>query len=150
MAKRKPKRSKPTPKAIAPGSAPKLFAITEGTVIDHLPGGHALQVLQMLGVREGTSRMISVGMNLGSRKMGRKDIVKVEGRLLTKDELNRLAMIAPGATINQISSGKVKEKFSVELPAILVGAAQCPNPNCVTSNQKVPGKFLTLQKQPPK
>src|SRR3989344_2460280 len=109
MAKKPKRRQKaPVPK-LSTHAPQKLFAITEGTVIDHLPSGHALQVLRMLGIHEGTSRMISVGMNLSSRKMGKKDMVKVEGRLLTKDELNRLAMIAPGTTINQISGGKVKE-----------------------------------------
>lgn len=146
MAKRKPARK--TPQRAAPEPAPqKLYDIREGTVIDHIPAGQALRVLQVLGITDGTDRLISVGMNLSSRKLGKKDIVKVEGKLLTKDELNQLALITPGVSINQISNGLVKEKFSADLPAV-VSSMLCPNPNCITRHQVTPGKFHTLQKKP--
>src|SRR3989344_7089844 len=125
----------------------KLYDIRQGTVIDHIPAGLALQVLQVLGIRDGTDRMISVGMNLQSSKHGKKDIVKVEGKLLTGDEFNQLAVIAPGVTINQISDGKVKQKTWAELPSF-VSTMLCPNPNCITRHQPNVGRFRTVQKKP--
>jgi len=138
------------PVAVSPptNTPQKLFDITEGTVIDHIPAGQALRVLKVLGIQEYTDRLISVGMNLSSRKLGRKDIVKVEGKLLSKDELSKLALIGPGATINHISRGAVKGKFKVTLPDMLIGTICCPNPNCITRNQPVPGKLSVVQRKP--
>lgn len=126
----------------------KLFDITEGTVIDHIPAGQALRVLQVLGIQGSTDRLISVGMNLNSRKLGKKDIVKVEGKLLSKEELSKLALIGPGTSINHISRGVVKGKFKVSLPDMLIGTVCCPNPNCITRNQPIPGRLSVVQRKP--
>lgn len=126
----------------------KLYSITEGTVIDHIPAGQALRVLQILGIDPGTTLLVSVGMNLSSRKRGSKDMVKVEGKLLTKAELSKLALIASGATINHISKGKVQQKFLVEVPQVFIGVAECQNLNCITGHQPVQSKFYTIKQKP--
>ena len=66
----------------------RVTAIRNGTVIDHIPQGHALTVLDMLGIDEKTSVPVSLVMNVPSKKMGSKDIIKVEDRELTQAELD--------------------------------------------------------------
>ena len=73
----------------------RVTAINNGTVIDHIPAGSALSVLRMLGISDDRASPISLVMNVPSSKHGRKDIIKVEDRELTQDELDRLALIAP-------------------------------------------------------
>ena len=78
----------------------RIVKITEGTVIDHIRAGKALDVLKILGItgREGT--VVTLAMNISSSKIDRKDIVKVEKRSLAAREVDRIALVAPEATIN--------------------------------------------------
>jgi len=84
--------------------------IRDGIVIDHIPVGRALMVLRVLRLRGGEGR-IALVMNVESRRLGRKDIVKIEGKELGDDELNLISLIAPTATINVIKDYAVVKKF---------------------------------------
>ena len=75
----------------------RVTAIRNGTVIDHIPCGKALTVLEMLGIGGLTSVPVSLVMNVPSDKIGRKDVLKIEDRELSHKELDRLALIAPSA-----------------------------------------------------
>lgn len=110
--------------------------IREGTVIDHIDAGKALLVLKALGITGREGNVITVAMNVPSVKLGKKDIIKVENRLLAVDETNKIALIAPRATINIVSEYRVKEKRRVELPDLLMGVFNCPNPSCVSNVEK--------------
>ena len=66
----------------------RVTAICNGTVIDHIPGGQALQVLRMLRLESGISNPISLVMNVPSDKLGRKDVLKIEERELVQEEYN--------------------------------------------------------------
>ena len=79
----------------------KVPLIRNGTVIDHINSGNALKVLHILGIPEKSSSIVSVVMNVKS-KLGKKDIVKVENRELDPKEVDKIALIAPKATINII------------------------------------------------
>ncbi len=81
------------------GEMRRVTAINNGTVIDHIPAGAALGVLRMLGIGGERASPISLVMNVPSSKHGRKDIIKVEDRELTQPELDRLALIAPHASV---------------------------------------------------
>ncbi len=128
--------------------------IREGTVIDHIPAGRALQVLRILGVTGAEGYTVAIVMNVESRKLGRKDIVKIEGRFLDKREVNRVALAAPTATINIIRDYRVVEKRRVQPPEELEGILQCTNPTCITRKprepvkprfRRVPGKGMRYQ-----
>ena len=93
----------------------RVTAIRNGTVIDHIPSGHAMRVLEMLAVDKSTSVPVSMVMNVPSKKMGTKDIIKVEDRELNQDELNRLALVAPDARVAIIRAYSVAEKMTIEL-----------------------------------
>ena len=76
--------------------------IRNGTVIDHILAGHALDVLKILGIHGGEGHIVSVAMNVVSKKQNKKDIVKVENRELKPSEVDKIALIAPSATISII------------------------------------------------
>ncbi|MBN1329597.1 MAG: aspartate carbamoyltransferase regulatory subunit [Candidatus Heimdallarchaeota archaeon] len=117
----------------------KVSKIKDGTVIDHIAAGVALIVLEMLGItgREGTVATLS--MNVPSKKKGKKDIVKIESRILDRNEINQIALISPNATINEIKDFNVVNKFQVQLPEVVTGFPKCINPKCIT-NAREPQK----------
>lgn len=111
----------------------KIKPIRNGTVIDHIPRGQALNVLRILGVGSETRDVVSVGMNIPSEKMGNKDIVKVEGREIESHEADILSLIAPEATVNVVRDYDVTEKYDVSMPDKIEGVLGCPNRSCITN-----------------
>jgi aspartate carbamoyltransferase regulatory subunit len=124
-----------------------VSAIKEGTVIDHIPSNATLKVVDILDLK-GIRSIISVVKNLTSKKMGKKGIIKVGGKNLTKEEVDKIALIAPNATVNIIKNYEVKQKIKVAIPDTINKIIKCPNPNCVTNNEKVTTKFCVLNKDP--
>lgn len=123
----------------------RVSKIRDGTVIDHIPGGQALNVLAILGIDGTGGEQVSVGMNVPSGRLARKDIVKVEGRELSQDEVDVLSLIAPQATINIIREFDVVEKLRVERPGRVEGVLSCPNANCITvEKEPVDSRFDVL------
>ncbi len=116
----------------------RVTAIQNGTVIDHVPSGSALKVLGMLGLLDSRSTPISLVMNVPSKKLDRKDVMKVEDRELTQEELDRLAIIAPNASVAIIRDYHVAEKRSVILGSELTNLARCSFSNCITINPREP------------
>ena len=76
--------------------------IKEGTVIDHIDEGKGLQVLSALRIDGKDGSLITIALNVPSGKFKKKDIIKVENKFLKDDDTNKLAVIAPKATINMI------------------------------------------------
>jgi aspartate carbamoyltransferase regulatory subunit len=124
----------------------KVYRIEDGIVIDHIPEKKALDVLKVLGL-EGAEHnsMITMGINLPSSKYGRKDVVKIENKHLSEDELNKIAIVAPDASINIIKEGKITHKHNAKLPEILINTVKCPNPLCVTRVEDVQSKFYNVK-----
>jgi len=127
----------------------KIPLIKDGTVIDHITAGQAVKVLHILGIPEKTlNSIVSVVMNVRS-KIGKKDIVKVENRELKPEEVNKIALIAPKATINIIRDYEVVKKYKVDLPEEIVGIVRCPNPNCISNTREpVESRFRVISKDP--
>ena len=123
----------------------RVSKIRQGTVIDHIDGGQALNVLALLGIDGSEGEAVSVAMNVPSDRMGQKDVVKVESRELSQDELDVLALIAPDATINIIRDYEVVEKTRVERPDRVVGVLECPNRACISrTDEPVASKFEVM------
>ena len=116
----------------------RVTAICNGTVIDHIPAGHALQVIRMLRIDTNRSNPVSLVMNVPSDKMGRKDVLKIEDLELSQEELDRLALISPHASVAIIRNYGVAEKRVVELNDELVNVASCTFSNCITQNAREP------------
>jgi aspartate carbamoyltransferase regulatory subunit len=115
-------------------------AIKDGTAIDHIPANMTLKVVQMLS---GFEDEVTIGVNFPSSTMGRKGVVKIANKALTKEEVNRIAIFAPQATVNIIQDYKVVRKLRVELPGELCGIINCSNPNCITNHEEVATRFYT-------
>jgi aspartate carbamoyltransferase regulatory subunit len=127
----------------------KIPLIKNGTVIDHIKSGNAIKVLRILGIPQNLSATVSVAINVKSH-MGNKDIVKVENRELETSEVDKIALIAPKATINIIRNYEVAEKHKVELPNEIKGIVQCSNPTCVSNNNEpIINRFKVINKDPP-
>ena len=116
----------------------RVTAICNGTVVDHIPAGRAIQVLRLLRLDIGRSNPISLVMNVPSAKLGRKDVLKIEDRELSQEELARLALIAPAASISIIRNYSVAEKMQADLGEELVNIARCSFWNCITQNSHEP------------
>ncbi|MDD5096071.1 MAG: aspartate carbamoyltransferase regulatory subunit [Candidatus ainarchaeum sp.] len=119
----------------------KVDIIEHGTVVDHIKAGMGKKVLDILGIDEKSGNRVALVMNVPSQKMGKKDILKVEGILISKEKTDAIALVSPRATVDLIKDGKVVEKKQAELPDKLQGTGKCPNPNCITAQEKTPGKF---------
>jgi|Deesub1362A_J573_1020465.scaffolds.fasta_scaffold00278_45 aspartate carbamoyltransferase regulatory subunit len=113
-----------------------ISKIKDGTVIDHITSGMAILVLKILGIGVNTREAVSMAMNVPSSKMGKKDIVKVEGKFISEDELNKIALIAPQATINLIENFKITKKFEVSPPKVVERIISCPNRNCISNSRE--------------
>jgi len=136
------------------GNKLKIDLIVEGVVIDRIERGQAPEVIKILGIKPGTDKVVSIAMNVSSKTMDRKDIVKIEGKELDPIEINKIAIIAPRARINIIKDTHVINKYDVKIPAVIEGLIKCQNPTCITravrdDNPSVPKepvktRFLTL------
>jgi len=113
--------------------------IGKGTTIDHLPAGTALKVLRAIG--EGDDA-VTVAIRVSSHKMGVKDLVFIENKFLGKEDLEKVALVSKGATVNLIENNDVKKKVTLELPEQVTGILDCINPKCISNAEDIPGRFL--------
>ncbi|MCK4482124.1 aspartate carbamoyltransferase regulatory subunit [Candidatus Bathyarchaeota archaeon] len=123
--------------------------IRNGTVIDHITGGHALDVVKILGITGREKKVITIAINVPSKLFKRKDIVKIDGRELNPQEVHKIALLAPHATINIIRNYEVVEKQKVKLPSLIENIIECANPACISnSNEPVEAKFYVESEDP--
>ena len=108
--------------------------IKEGTVIDHIDEGKGIQVLNALRIDGKDGSLITIALNVPSGKSKKKDIIKVENKFLKDDDTNKIAVIAPKATINIIKNYKLIEKRRVSLPNEIDRIFRCSNPDCITNS----------------
>lgn len=110
--------------------------IREGFVIDHIPAERGLTVLGLLEAEEKSRGPIILLMNVESKKMGKKDIVKLIDMSPKKQTVDKISLVAPNATFNAIKDFNVVEKRKAERPNRVVGILRCPNPKCITNDEK--------------
>ncbi|WP_339736643.1 aspartate carbamoyltransferase regulatory subunit [uncultured Sunxiuqinia sp.] len=125
----------------------KVSAISEGTVIDHIPSESLFDVISILELDK-TRNMITFGANLDSGKLTNKAIIKVSNQFFENDDINRIALIAPHAKLNIIRDYEVVEKKVVEVPDRVVGIVKCFNPKCITNAEPITTSFLVISKEP--
>ncbi len=127
----------------------KVEKIRRGTVIDHIPVGRAFKVLKILKISTDPGVTVSVAIHVKSKKMGLKDVVKIEDRILDSSELNKIALIAEGGTITIVEDYSVIKKFVVKLPDIITGILKCSNARCVSNMESaIKPSFTLLSKNP--
>jgi len=106
--------------------------IEMGTVVDHIKAGKGVKVMRLLGIGENYPHRVAIVLNVPSRKMKTKDILKIEGKIVSEESANMIALVSPGATIDIIKNSAIEKKFTVSLPKEVGGSARCPNPNCIS------------------
>lgn len=127
----------------------RVSKIKDGTVIDHIRGGYALDVVKILGITGKEKKVMTIAINVPSKRFGVKDIVKIEGKALDSQEVNRIALVAPHASINIVRNYEVVEKLEVKLPETIEGIVKCSNPCCISNSQEpVVSKFSIKTEDP--
>ena len=122
-------------------------AIEMGTVIDHIPSRVTFKIMRLVDPQE-YEHTITIGLNLDSKKLGKKGVIKLSDRLLTEEEINKVAILAPRATVSIIKGYVVKEKIKVKVPKKIDKIVKCSNPNCITNIENVKTKFELVKEEP--
>ena len=129
----------------------RISRIKHGTVLDHIIAGRAFNVLSALDINGTDGNQVSVAMNVSSKQYNKKDIIKIENRILAVEETNRLALITPHSTINIIENYEITEKRNVELPEKFTGVFKCTNPTCISnSSEPIISELLIINNDPPR
>ncbi len=122
----------------------QVSAIENGSVIDHIPAKSVFNIVKILDLRNDTNP-ITIGTNLESKKLGLKGIIKISDKFFRPEEINKIALFAPEATLITIKNYIVVEKKTLELPKKINGFVKCINPNCITNHDNVLTKFNVLE-----
>ena len=107
-----------------------IDSIQNGVVIDHITAGRGMRLYELLGL-DGLDCSVALINNVPSKKMGRKDIIKIDAAIPVN--LDIIGYVDPGATVNVIRGGELVEKRAIEMPEKLVNVIRCKNPRCITS-----------------
>ena len=108
--------------------------IENGTVIDHISKGKGTLVMKLLKVNSDTECYLL--QNVESKKLERKDVLKIVDKYPTKEEVDDISLIAPSATIIYVKDWGIKKKYRVKLPDKIEGLIKCPNRFCITNKEK--------------
>ena len=108
-----------------------ISGLNEGLVLDHIPAGKSMDIYNYLGLGK-LDCQVAIIKNCRSNKMGKKDIIKIEGGIDLID-LDVLGFVDPGITVNIIRDGSISDKKKLMLPKKLTNVVKCKNPRCITS-----------------
>lgn len=117
-----------------------VSAIRNGTVIDHIKPGNAMRIIHFLGLLDKGSQ-ITLGMNLPSKRLGLKDLIKIESVELQPDAANDIMVFSPEATINIVKNFEVTQKLGTKLPESVTNVFSCPNLMCISQEKNVNSVF---------
>lgn len=110
-----------------------IDSIKNGVVIDHIKAGKAMDLYKFLDL-ESIDSQVAIIKNAPSKKMGKKDIIKIDGEI--EPDLDILGYIAPDITVNIIKDGALAEKKHLELPETICNVIKCKNPRCITTTEQ--------------
>ncbi len=122
-----------------------IDSVEKGLVIDHIEAGKAMEVYHYLNLDK-MDCSVAIIKNAKSKKMGKKDIIKVENNI--DMDLKVLGFIDPDITINIIDNSVIINKINLELPSEIENVVKCKNPRCITSiEQEIVHKFKLTDKE---
>jgi len=107
--------------------------IRNGIVIDHIKSGQGIRIFNWLGLDKSPYNVAFV-VNANSRRLGRKDIIKIDNTISINFDL--LGLIDPNITVNVIEDEIITEKIQLKLPEEVENVIICKNPRCITSTEK--------------
>ena len=122
-----------------------IDSILNGYVIDHIQAGRSMEIYHYLGL-DALDCSVAIIKNAKSQNMGKKDIIKIDQEIPL--DVNLLAYIDPGVTVNIIRNGKLVEKKKPEMPERIVNVMKCKNPRCITQvEQELDHVFVLTDKK---
>ncbi|NOQ55269.1 MAG: aspartate carbamoyltransferase regulatory subunit [Nanohaloarchaea archaeon] len=126
-----------------------ITKLKDGTVIDHIPQGKSLDILNALGILKKTKDTIAVIMCVDSKKIGKKDLLKLNNFELEHMSAGKIAVIAPGSTIAIVKDYRVVSKCKAAIPDVLVSSLRCINSNCISNTKEdITSRFKVVSKEP--
>ncbi len=122
-----------------------IDSIKNGIVIDHIAAGKGMQLYYLLGL-DALDCSVALIKNVASRKIGRKDIIKVDADVPLN--LDVIGFVDPEATVNIIRDSRLVEKKTIPMPQTVTNVIKCKNPRCITSvEQDLPQVFQLTDKE---
>jgi aspartate carbamoyltransferase regulatory subunit len=122
-----------------------IGGLNQGIVIDHIEAGGAMNIYSYLNL-EKLDCSVAIIKNAKSNKMGKKDIIKIEGTL--DIDLDILGVLDRNITVNIIDDGMIKEKRNLKLPEKVTNIIKCKNPRCITSIERdLPHSFRLTDRE---
>ena len=116
-----------------------IEGIQEGVVMDQIHAGGSMDIYRYLEL-EKSDACVAIITNAKSNAMGRKDIIKIEGKV--DFDFDILGVLDPNITINIIQNGVIVDKRKLNLPERVTNIIRCKNPRCITSiEQELPHRF---------
>ncbi len=116
-------------------------SIQNGIVIDHITAGQGMRLYELLGL-DGLDVSVALIKNVVSKKMGRKDIIKIDADIPVNVDI--IGFVDPGATVNFIKNGELVDKKTIEMPEILTNVLKCKNPRCISSCEQELSQIFRL------
>ena len=117
-----------------------ISGLKEGFVLDHIQAGRSMDIYFKLGLDK-LDCQVAIIKNARSSKMGRKDIIKIDGSLDLVN-VDVLGYIDHNITVNIIRGDHIVEKKALKLPQKITNVIRCKNPRCITSiEQELPDVF---------
>ena len=107
-----------------------IDSLETGIVIDHIQAGTSMRVYDLLKL-EKLDCCVAVIKNARSSKLGRKDIIKIEGEVQV--DVDVLGFLDPNITLNYIRDGHIVRKQTLKLPLYVKNVIKCRNPRCITT-----------------
>lgn len=123
----------------------EITSIKNGIVIDHIEAGTGIKIFNYLGLDK-TNYNVALIINADSKKLGKKDIIKIEN--CDKLDYTVLGLLSPSITIDEVKDEKIIKKVSPELPSKVENIIKCKNPRCITVQEKyVPHSFVLVDRE---
>ena len=108
-----------------------VSTLSEGFVLAHIEAGKSMDIYKYLKLDK-LDCCVAIIKNAASKKMGKKDIIKIECPIDIID-LDILGFIDHNITVNIIKDERIVEKKRLELPKQITNVIRCKNPRCITS-----------------
>lgn len=123
----------------------QITSIRNGFMLDHIKSGIGVKIFRYLHLDK-LGNQVALIINADSKKMGKKDIIKIEN--LETINFTVLGLLSPGITINEVRDEIIINKVKPKLPEKIKDILICKNPNCITSIEKyIPHNFKLFDKE---
>ena len=123
----------------------QITSIKNGFMLDHIKAGMGVKIFRYLHLYK-LGNQVALIINADSKKMGKKDIIKIEN--IEEINYTALGLLSPGITINEVRNEVIVSKIKPELPEQIQDILICKNPNCITSQEKyIPHNFTLVDRE---